>query len=63
MRSVFFIVWQKRNKFFDEVELALEKTLGRKVKVKNRSAQKGSIEIEFFSADDLQKLVKAFDEK
>ncbi|MBQ3005095.1 MAG: ParB/RepB/Spo0J family partition protein [Clostridia bacterium] len=54
---------QKRNKFFDEVELALEKTLGRKVKVKNRSAQKGSIEIEFFSADDLQKLVKAFDEK
>ncbi len=53
----------KRNKFFDEVELALEKTLGRKVKVKNRSAQKGTIEIEFFSADDLQKLVKVFDEK
>jgi len=53
----------KRNKFFDEVELALEKTLGRKVKVKNRSAQKGTIEIEFFSAEDLQKLVKVFDEK
>lgn len=52
----------KREIFFDEVELALGETLGRKVKVKNTGKEKGVIEIEFFNADDLQKLASAFDD-
>ncbi len=52
----------KRETFFDEVELALGETLGRKVKVKNTGKEKGVIEIEFFNADDLQKLASAFDD-
>ena len=50
-----------RDKFFDEVELALSGVLARKVTVLN-SGKGGKIEIEFFDADDLQKLAKLFSE-
>ena len=46
---------KKRDAFFDEVELALTEALGRKVKVYN-SKDKGTIEIEFYSKDDLKAL-------
>lgn len=47
---------KKRDKFYDEVELALSKELSRKVKVFNGKAGQGSLEIEFFSREDLKKL-------
>ncbi len=50
-----------RDKFYDEVELALSGVLARKVTVSN-SGKGGKIEIEFFDADDLQKLAKLFQE-
>ena len=46
---------RKRAAFFDEVELSLSETLGRKVKVYN-SGEKGTLEIEFFSQEDLKSL-------
>lgn len=46
---------KKRDAFFDEVELALTEALGRKVKVYN-SKDKGSVEIEFYSKEDLKEL-------
>lgn len=53
---------KKRDKFYDEVEIALSKTLGRKVKVFNTKASGGTLEIEFFSKADLQKLSLQLDE-
>lgn len=50
-----------RDKFFDEVELALSGVLARKVNVVN-SGKGGKLEIEFFDTDDLQKLAKLFSE-
>lgn len=50
-----------RDKFYDEVELSLSGVLARKVTVQN-SGKGGKIEIEFFDADDLQKLAKLFSE-
>ncbi|MBE6791667.1 MAG: ParB/RepB/Spo0J family partition protein [Clostridia bacterium] len=50
-----------RDKFFDEVELALSGVLARKVNVVN-SGKGGRLEIEFFDTDDLQKLAKLFSE-
>lgn len=52
---------QARDKFYDEVELALSGVLARKVTVSN-SGKGGKIEIEFFDTDDLQKLAKMFSE-
>lgn len=52
---------KKRNAFFDEVELALNEHLGRKVRVQCNSKQKGILQIEFYNKDDLQQLVKYFD--
>ncbi len=49
----------KRDTFFDEVELSLKETTGRKVKV-NESAKR--LELEFFDKDDLRALVKALSE-
>ncbi len=46
----------KRDTFYDEVELSLKETTGRKVKVNENSKK---IEIEFFDKDDLSALVKA----
>ncbi len=54
-------VKKARNKFYDEVELALSGVLARKVVVSN-SGKGGKLEIEFFDEDDLQKLAKLFSE-
>jgi len=51
----------RRDKFFDEVELALSSVLSRKVSVIN-AKKGGKIEIEFFDEDDLKKLAKIFNE-
>ena len=47
---------KKRDTYFDEVELAISKAKGRKVKVKETAK---TIEIEFFNNDDLAKIAKA----
>lgn len=47
---------KKRDTYFDEVELALSKATGRKIKVKETAK---TIEIEFFDNDDLAKIAKA----
>ena len=47
---------KKRDTYFDEVELAISKATGRKVKVKETAK---TIEIEFFNNDDLAKIAKA----
>ncbi len=51
----------RRDKFFDEVELALSAVLSRKVSVIN-AKKGGKIEIEFFDEDDLKKIAKLFNE-
>ena len=51
-----------RNSFYDEVELALNEHLSRKVKVRNgKDGNGGILEIEFYSEDDLGELAKLFD--
>ena len=45
----------KRPQIFDETELALEETLGRKIRVSG-SAKRGVIEIEFYGTEDLKEL-------
>nr|MCR4746966.1 ParB/RepB/Spo0J family partition protein [Clostridiales bacterium] len=49
-----------RDTFYDEVELALSNTLGRKVKVLV-SKTGGTLEMEFFDKEDLQTLAKQLD--
>lgn len=51
----------KRDKFYDEVEIALGNTLARQVKVFTSKGGSGTIEIEFFSKSDLEKLAMQFD--
>lgn len=51
-----------RDSFYDEVELSLSETLGRKVKVVN-SGNRGTLEIEFYSQDDLKALANALDKE
>ena len=46
--------------YFDEVELALNEHLGRKVHV-NGSKKRGTLQIEFYGEDDLSELMKLFD--
>lgn len=52
---------KRRDSYYDEVELALSETLGRKVKVYNGRA-KGTLEIEFYSLEDLKHLANQFKE-
>ena len=53
---------KKRDQYYDEVEIALTNTLGRKVKVYlSSSGNKGTLEFEFFGKEDLTKLAKEFD--
>lgn len=54
---------KKRDIFYDEVELALSNSMGRKIKVLPGKGQKGTLEIEFFSKDDLKKIAKALEEE
>ena len=46
---------RRRDSIYDEVELSLTEALGRKVKVYN-GRSKGTLEIEFYSADDLKNI-------
>lgn len=52
---------KKRDIYYDEVELAVSDTLGRKAKVNVNAAGKGTIQIEFFGKEDLEKLMKIFE--
>ena len=53
---------KKRDKFYDEVEIALTNVLGRKVKVYlSSTGHKGTLEFEFFGKEDLTKLAKDLD--
>ncbi len=55
---------KKRDKFYDEVEIALTNILGRKVKIYlSNTGHKGTIEFEFFGKEDLTKLAKEFDKE
>ncbi len=54
---------KQRDKFFNEVELSLNDTLKRKIKINSTSKNKGTITIEFFDKDDLVNFIKYFDEK
>ncbi len=49
-----------RNSFYDEVELALNEHLSRKVKVVNGKDNSGMLQIEFYSEEDLAELAKLF---
>ena len=52
---------KKRNPFYDEVEIALKTSLGRRVKVKEKTHKnKGILEIEFYNKEDLANLAKCF---
>ena len=47
----------KRDKYYNEVELALKENLGRKIKIKeNSKKESGILQIEFFNKDDLKSL-------
>ena len=53
---------KKRDKFYDEVEIALTNVLGRKVKIYlSNTGHKGTLEFEFFGKEDLTKLAKDLD--
>ncbi len=52
---------KRRDVYYDEAELAMSETLGRKVKVLNGKGGRGTIEIEFFGMEDLASLAKLFD--
>lgn len=53
----------KRSSFYDEVELALNEHLSRKVRVLNSKGNGGTLEIEFYSEDDLGELAKFFNKE
>lgn len=52
---------RRRDSFYDEVELSLSETLGRKVKVYTGRGS-GTLEIEFYSQDDLKELANKLGE-
>ena len=50
----------RRDSYYDEVELALSNALGRKIRVvSSRARQSGKIELPFFDREDLMKLASA----
>lgn len=52
-----------RNSFFDEVELSLNNSLGRKAKVVTKSGKEsGTLEIVFYDKDDLARIAKVLSE-
>ena len=53
---------KKRDRFYDEAELALGHTLGRKVRILVGKDERGTLEIEFFGAEDLKRLMADLDE-
>ena len=48
----------KRDPYFDECELAIRQELGRKATINVNKGNKGTLEIEFFSKEDLQSILK-----
>lgn len=52
---------KRRDSFYDEVELSLTEVLGRKVRVFNGRG-KGTLEIEFYSAEDLKEIANKLGE-
>ncbi len=52
---------KRRDSFYDEVELSLSEVLGRKVKVYNGRG-KGTLEIEFYSQEDLKNIANKLGE-
>lgn len=52
---------KRRDSFYDEVELSLSETLGRRVKVYN-GKEKGTLEIEFYSIEDLKNIANKLGE-
>lgn len=44
--------------YFKEMELSLKESLGRKVQVKNKSGDKGTLVLEFYNKDDLRELAE-----
>lgn len=52
---------KRRDSFYDEVELSLTEVLGRKVKVYSGRG-KGTLEIEFYSAEDLKEIANKLGE-
>lgn len=53
---------KRRDSFYDEVELSLSEVLGRRVKVYNGRG-KGTLEIEFYSAEDLKDIANKLGEE
>ncbi len=53
--------YKRRDSFYDEVELTLSEVLGRKVKVYNGKG-KGTLEIEFYSQEDLKNIANKLGE-
>ncbi|MGP1361575.1 MAG: ParB/RepB/Spo0J family partition protein [Candidatus Fimenecus sp.] len=51
-------ILKPRNSFYDEVELSLKNVLGREVRVLNGKNERGTVEIEYFSKEDLQNIAK-----
>ena len=53
---------EKKDKFFNEVELAMKENLGRKIKIKGDSKKEsGTLEIEFFNKEDLTAIAMLFE--
>lgn len=52
---------KKRDRYYDEVELALTQALGRKVKIYLSKGGKGTLEFDFFGKEDLTRLANDLD--
>ncbi len=53
---------KKRDRYYDEVEIALTNVLGRRVKIYlSNTGNKGTLEFEFYGKEDLTKLAKDLD--
>ena len=50
---------KKRDAYFDECEIAIREELGRMAKINVSKGNKGTIELEFFSKEDLQSILEA----
>lgn len=51
-------ILKPRDAFYDEVELSLKNVLGREVRVLNGKNERGTVEIEYFSKEDLKNIAK-----
>ena len=47
---------KKTDTYFREMELSLKERLGRKVLIKNKSNDKGTLVLEFYNKDDLREI-------